>query len=115
MSKIQNSFINLFLENNIIYQACPSVPDTLKGFLNSSQMLQQANLTDLVEFYDTVNKTKQQSNAKGKNVAQEKYINKKIDKEKTPEFWQLWNSNDITLLNVSRDYYGHDGMRIELG
>ena len=31
------------------------------------------------------------------------------------EYWNLWNSNNLNMLNFSKNYYGHDGARVELG
>jgi len=116
MSRIQSAFKKLFLDNQIVYQTCPRVPNTLKGILNSTQVLQDAKLSNLVEFYNTINVNSPKPKRKHEKEAKpEIYVNKMIDKEKTREFWDLWNSNDIKLLNVSKDYYGHDGNRIEIG
>ena len=30
-------------------------------------------------------------------------------------YWELWNSNNMSLLNVSRESLGEDGSRIQLG
>jgi len=31
------------------------------------------------------------------------------------EYWSLWNSNNMSMLNITRENYGDDGSRIELG
>lgn len=38
-----------------------------------------------------------------------------IISDKDKKYWELWNSNDMSLLNVTSDYYGEDGLRIENG
>ena len=70
-------------------------------------------MTSLVEFYDSGSKTVQNKNPKSQQP--EQYLNKAIDPKKTKEFWNLWNSNDISLLNVSKEYYGVYGTRLEPG
>lgn len=102
------------------YMTCPRVPDTLQGYLNSTAVLHEANLTNLVEFYGSIDKktTKQfKFKRAGKNpqTTTEKYTKKFIDKERTNEFWQLWNSNNMGLINDTKELYGHDGSNIELG
>lgn len=111
-SNIVQVLDEVYAEKHIPYKKCPLVPDTLQGFLNTTAILAKANLTNLVEFYDTGSKTTKQSQ-KSKNP--EQYFNKAIDPKKSKVFWDLWNSNDMSLLNVSREYYGHDGGRIEPG
>jgi hypothetical protein len=105
------------------------VPDTLKGFLNSTIILKNANLSNLVQFYDEKNKNK--TLAQNKELIEKSkdkkavfrdlfYLNgteyKKNDSSIPEENWLLWNSNNMSgLLNMSRSFFGEDGHRVELG
>lgn len=89
---------------NSFFQVCPRIPKYLKGHLNSTMILEKANLSNLVEFYsDKINSTKG------------KYVNKNIDKNKNIGYWTLWNSKNMSLLNVTNSYFGEDGHRIQPG
>ena len=92
----------LFFENSYL-DICPQIPQ-LEGHLDSNQILKQANLSNLVEFYSDKIKT-----------ATGKYVNSNIDKNKNIDYWTLWNSGNISLLNVTNSYYGQDGHRIQPG
>jgi hypothetical protein len=105
---IKQTVLNIYENHNIAYKSCEKVPANLTGYLNSTQILQQANLTNLVEFYDEYIKN-------GTLKSDSQYVNKNINQSVNREFWSLWNSNNMSLLNVSNEYYGNDGANIRLG
>ena len=129
LSAIKNTINLVYLKEEIPNQFCKRVPDTLKGFLNSTIILKNANLSNLVQFYDEKNKNKtltqnkeliEKSKDKKAFIRDLFYLNgteyKKNDSSIPEENWLLWNSNNMSgLLNMSQSFFGEDGHRVELG
>lgn len=121
-----------FLQADIPIQHCNKVPHTLQGHLDSNLILKQANLSNLIQFYDVKNKIKtlEQNKQRLDKVDNKKekqiifhdlfYLNGseyiRNDSNTNGEDWLLWNTNNMTgLLNLSSSYFGYDGQRVELG
>lgn len=126
-----NSFLatinRVYNESNIPLHFCPKIPEYLEGHLDSELILKRANLSKLVQFYDGKNKNKtiqmnkeKISKSKNKFVAYQElfYLNgtEFAANESGSENWLLWNSNNMTgLLNLSKNFFGDDGERVEIG
>jgi hypothetical protein len=129
MFAFKNTINQVYLITEIPNQFCKRVPDTLKGYLNSTVILNNANLSNLVQFYDEKNKNKtlEQNKERIEKSKDKKavfrdlfYLNgteyKKNDSSMPEENWLLWNSNNMSgLLNMSQSFFGEDGNRVELG
>jgi hypothetical protein len=101
---------------------CPDDSDlnTLKGPINITAVLDEFNLTGLVQLHEF------QSFHLWKNKYVKPVYHYYLDKrnlqqpvDKKPlrfdEFWQLWNTENMSLVNLSRELLGKDGERVELG
>ena len=122
----------VYKEFNIINHKCNKSVKNLTGFLNSTLMLKMFDLTDLVQFYNAsinyvwLKKAEKKSyittselpeinanftlNRSNFNFEQGKTI-KKVNYK----YWNLWNSDKMSMLNISNKEFGEDGSRIELG
>jgi hypothetical protein len=117
MSQIKTAINKLYSSIDNPLEYCPIEPVKLEGQLNVLKILDTFNLTNLVEFHDntTYNTT---SNQYIKNELY--YVNgfNSSDKNvslKDMEFYNLWHSNDMRMLNISSILLGEDGSRVELG
>jgi hypothetical protein len=129
MYLIKNTINQVYINIEIPNQYCLKVPNTLQGYLDSDKILAHANMSTLVQFYDDKNKNKtlEQNkdfikNSKNKKIASRDlfYLNgteyTKNDSNTNYENWLLWNTNNMTgLLNMSNEFFGSNGQRIELG
>jgi hypothetical protein len=129
MYLIKNTINQVYINIEIPNQYCLKVPNTLQGYLDSDKILAHANMSTLVQFYDDKNKNKtlEQNkdfikNSKNKKIASRDlfYLNgteyTKNDSNTNYEDWLLWNTNNMTgLLNMSNEFFGSNGQRIELG
>lgn len=101
MKLIKNTLNQVYVNMDAPNEYCLKIPITLKGYLNSNEILANANISDnLVKFYD--------------------YKNKTFVFEKDKDLFYLnetehSSSTNNLLLNVSNKSYGSDGVRIELG
>jgi hypothetical protein len=103
MQLIKNALNQIYVNIDAPNEYCLKIPVTLKGYLNSNEILANANISNnLVQFYDFKNKTF--VFAKDKDLF---YLNE-------TEHSSFSSTNDL-LLNVSNKLYGSDGVRIELG
>ena len=117
MDQIKTAINKLYssIENPIDF--CPIEPTELDGELNVIDILDKFNLTNLVEFHDnkTYNTTSNQYiknelyYVNGFNISDKNVSSRDI------EFYNLWHSNDLKVLNISNLYLGDDGSRVELG
>lgn len=133
-SKEANTFkgiLDIVYRNlDIINKKCYSHPKKLLGFLNASFILKRANLKDLVQFYDTSTsyiwldfEDKASSDGFKLDTVNDNFtfVNKKrkkktnVIKNVNRQYWQLWNSNNMSLLNITNNNFGEDGSRIQLG
>ena len=118
MNDIKNAINSIFLTINKPIEYCPYIPEGLEGPLNIPKILEKFNLTSLVDFHDntTYNSTSHQYN---KNYLY--YLNKNftlgnISDPKDRLYWELWNTNNMNLLNTTANlHYGDGGSRIQLG
>ena len=90
MSQFRQVLDDAYKSNGIVYKQCPKVPPTLQGFLNATLVLHQANLTNLVEFYENSKPLTNKNASKNSNETQ--YSNSFIDLNVNKEFWLLWNT-----------------------
>ena len=90
MSQFRQVLDEAYKSNGMVYKQCPKVPLTLQGFLNATLVLNQANLTNLVEFYENSKPLVKKNSSKNSNDTQ--YSNSYIDFNVNKEFWLLWNS-----------------------
>lgn len=93
-------------------ETCPVKPNTLEGPIDINKTMQKFNLTHLVEFYGT-DPQRMLMNYDRLNIIP--YVNRFVSNLKTDLFWKLWNLNDMSLINDSKQLYGYDGSRIESG
>lgn len=105
---------SIFIKNEeIITKSCELEPKSLEGDINVNQILKASNLSELVEFYGS------DRNRIGINYDRDNikpYVNKFTSHwKKNSVEWKLWNSNDLRLVNDTKESYGHDGKRIKLG
>ncbi len=119
MFAFKNAINQAYLKTEIKYEFCKRIPDTLKGYLNSTVILNNANLSNLVKFYD---KYKYKNGVIVRDLdilnstTTKRYIYKKNDSSMPEVNWLLWNSNNMSgLLNMSQSFFGEDGNRVELG
>ena len=130
LSAVKNILIKTFLKEEILIDYCKKIPEGLQGHLNSTQILKEANLSNLIQFYDAENRIKAIEQNKHKLIEfkvqkdRDNFLRDlfylKVDeyqkKDLNSEDWLLWNTNNMTgLLNMSKDFLGSDGQRIELG
>ena len=82
--------------------SCPRIPANLTGYLNSTFMLRQANMTSSIKFYSqlSTNQTAPYQHSTNNIKNRTKHLSK---------------TNNMILLNVSNHLYGHNGLRIQLG
>jgi len=119
------------------YSYCIFDQNIFVGFLNATSVLEKANISNLVQFYDNrnirfiwINSSKLNGGDKNSETQKIKntemttttlnlnYENHFTDDERievNDEYWNLWNSNNMSMLNISSENFGHDGSRIELG
>ncbi len=179
MSQFKSALDRVYLELKDSYKMCSYkfvIQNNFSGFLDADLILEKANLSNLVQFYDnrkikytwlhslysqdakpsatTLNDRNATSDSLKFNcslllnspnmselerfklisseslrmcsndskavagVTQKKSLVSVVGDEHieiNDEYWSLWNSNNMSMLNISRENYGHDGSRIELG
>ncbi len=117
MGQIKSVINKLYssIENPIDY--CPNEKIKLNGELNVLKIMDQFNLTNLVEFHDnTTYNTKINQYVKNELYYVNGFnISNKNVSARDIEFYNLWHSNDMVALNISNFYLGEDGSRVELG
>jgi len=125
MNDIKEAIKSVYSSMNSPIDFCPFVPDQIQGPLNVTHILEAFHLTSLVEFHDntTYNTTINQYNKNFKFS----YLNETNDssnsnnKSLTPYdelFWQLWNTQNMSLLNTSSsefDFTNTSGASVQLG
>ena len=116
LSSIKTSLNKAYVSVDIQFQNCPLISDKLLGYLDSSLILKQANLSSLIEFYDS-KKTNSTTNKAKKNDLF--YLNdlefSNFSMNMSKDDWLLWNSNNMSLINMSSEFYGEDGYRVRTG
>jgi hypothetical protein len=99
---------------------CPDDGDlnTLKGPIDVNMLLEEFNLTTLVSLHEP------QSFHLWKNryvrpirhfYLDENNLKAKNKHPRFKEFWDLWHTQNLTVLNISKQLLGGDGERVELG
>jgi hypothetical protein len=99
---------------------CPDDGDleTLKGPINVNLLLDEFNLTTLVSLHEP------QSFHLWKNkyvrpirlfYLDERNLKAKHKNPSFNEFWELWHTANVSVLNISKELLGRDGGRVELG
>jgi hypothetical protein len=99
-------------------ERCHYEPKTLKGPLNLTKMLDEYNLSTLIEFHvpGSYDLTKNRYTVNIAHFYLDENNRKLANKHaRFEEFWELWHTQDIGVLNVSRHLLGHDGERVRLG
>jgi hypothetical protein len=110
--------INFNNQTNLTLQICSDLPDTLEGELDVIKIIESFNLSTLIKLHEKNSYDLLKNRYKGNIEIFYLDVKNRDAKNKHPrfdEFWELWHTNSIALLNISNEYLGTDGKRVELG
>ena len=90
----------------------------LEGPMSVTKMLNNFNLTTLISFHKPKSydlKTNQYVVEIKHFYLEEKNLNNSNKHPRFDEFWELWHTKNMSILNISKELLGSDGNRVELG
>ena len=99
---------------------CPDYAEleTLQGRLNIYDILEKLNLSTLVQLHEpnTYNLVRNHYRVPIELFyLEEKNLNNSNKHPRFDEFWELWHTKNMSILNISKELLGSDGNRVELG
>jgi hypothetical protein len=112
-SLIKNSIKNAFLSVKIQIEYCPLFLENLEGPLNVTSILESIGLNNLVQFHgpNSFNLSSNNYNENKLPYLDEAEYEKNKNNTIFKEFWDIWHSSDLNLLNRS----GSEFSNVDLG
>jgi hypothetical protein len=115
---ITNQTGRLTNKSNDSFPKCPEGWGNFRGPLNVTLILEALNLTTLVEFHEPYRPDLVIDDYKRNLTLFYLNENSKRSRHKHPrfdEFWELWHTTNMSLLNISRELLGGEGRQVSLG